>query len=174
METYYTIRETRRGDWIVFDARGENFPATRGPRERAQEEADKMNDSFRAERQRREQAAEAERTNLAARPDLTRRWYTISATRCEWGGLLRHREAEAGRCERALMRGMAHLAAQTETAIDDCEKMRSVYRPLSAMHERIAVACRAGQWVEAEREIESAEAYVSRWEWSCYDVREVK
>jgi hypothetical protein len=173
MEPYYTIRETRKGDWIVFDGRGENFPQTRGAQAHAQAEADKMNAAFCAESQRREQAAEAERARLAERPDLTRRWAEISATRREWYGLLRHREAEAGSCERALMRGMAHLAAQTETAIEDCEKMRSVYSTLEDTHHRIAVACRAGQWGEAEREIESAEAYVSRWAWSCYHVQEV-
>jgi hypothetical protein len=183
MDPYYTIRETRRGDWIVFDARGENFPQTRGPRERAQEEADKMNADMIAESQRREQAAEAERARLAERPDLTRRWATISATRCEWGGILRHYEMHAGSVERAAMMtdkvhmdGRPHsleMGTQAASAREDCAKMRVIYRTLSDTHERIAVACRAGQWAEAEREIVRAEEYAARWEWSCYDVREV-
>ena len=184
MKTMYTVRETRAGDWLVCDWKGGNLPETRGTQEHATAEAERLNAAMNAEAERHNAAVASENATLAQRPDLTRRWATISTTLREWYGLLSNREAHAGRVERAgLMTDKVHmdgrphsldLAAQASGAHDDCAQMRVVYGTLSDMQHRIAVACRAAQWADAEREIQDAEAYAARWSWTCYDVQEAR
>jgi hypothetical protein len=180
----YTVRQTRRGDWLVVDWKGGNMPQTRGTQEHAQAEADTMNAAMREETERHNAAVASENATLAQRPDLTRRWATISTTLREWYGIMRHREAHVGRVERAALSttaehldGRPHaldLAAQASGGHADCDRMREVYDTLSDMQHRIAVACRAGEWSDAESAIQAAEAYAARWQWGCYDVQEVR
>ena len=181
-DTYHSVRMTRAGDWLVCDWKGGNVPETRGTQAHATAEAERLNTAMREETERHTALAESETARLAQRPDLTRRWATISTTLREWHGLMSDREAHAGRVDRAgLMTDKVHmdgrphsldLAAQASGAHDDCAQMRAVYGTLSDMQHRIAVACRAGSWAEAETAVAEAEAYAARWSWTCYDVQE--
>jgi len=184
MTTMYTVRQTRAGDWLVCDWKGGNLPETRGTQEHATAEAEKLRSAMREETELHNAAVASENATLAQRPDLTRRWATISTTLREWYGLLSNREAHAGRVERAgLMTDKVHmdgrphsldLAAQASGVRDDCAQMRVVYGTLSDMQHRMAGACRAGAWAEAETAVAEAEAYAARWSWTCYDVQEVR
>jgi hypothetical protein len=178
----YVARETKSGDWMVYDRNGGNLPETRGTQAHAEAEARRLSEAFQEADNAFRAAVAEKQARMAERPDLTRRWGALSELRREWRGLVADREAAAGRVGRAANRttavhsdGRLHahdLASRAADAQGDVDKMRDVYDTLSGAVSRISAACRAGDWSTAEAELTAAEAFAARWDWTCYDVRE--